>query len=147
MSRITICRREPFAKCDERREFRMNRRKRLTNRRDFVKLWRKCPNKLPNQSANFCANESRRAIFRQQFIWLRRKAKLYFQDALGFAVVEPGTNRSANLDTIYDLASLTKPLVTGLLCAKLIEARQNQTRQTNLRDFLFSSIADEKARN
>src|SRR5207248_9205023 len=27
----------------------------------------------------------------------------------------------ATLDTIYDLASLTKPLITGLLCAQLIE--------------------------
>ena len=29
---------------------------------------------------------------------------------------------SARLDTIYDLASLTKPLVTGLLCARLVES-------------------------
>jgi len=28
----------------------------------------------------------------------------------------------ASLNTIYDLASLTKPLVTGLLCARLVEA-------------------------
>ncbi len=42
------------------------------------------------------------------------------QDALGFAVVEP-EKIEAKIDTIYDLASLTKPLVTGLLCAKLIE--------------------------
>jgi len=28
----------------------------------------------------------------------------------------------ATLNTIYDLASLTKPLVTGLLCARLVEA-------------------------
>ena len=49
------------------------------------------------------------------------KGEIVFQDALGFAVVEP--NRiGANLDTIYDLASLTKVLVTGLLCAKLIES-------------------------
>jgi CubicO group peptidase (beta-lactamase class C family) len=44
-----------------------------------------------------------------------------FADALGNAVVEP-RRIAATLDTIYDLASLTKPLVTGLLCARRIEA-------------------------
>src|SRR5205807_1294370 len=43
-----------------------------------------------------------------------------FADALGDAVREP-ENRPATLETIYDLASLTKPLVTGLLCAQLVE--------------------------
>jgi serine-type D-Ala-D-Ala carboxypeptidase len=41
-------------------------------------------------------------------------------DALGDAVREP-EERAANLDTVYDLASLTKPLVTGLLCARALE--------------------------
>jgi len=45
--------------------------------------------------------------------------RIMFSDALGQAVRDPG--RPASLDTIYDLASLTKPLITGLLCAKLIE--------------------------
>jgi serine-type D-Ala-D-Ala carboxypeptidase len=45
-----------------------------------------------------------------------------FADALGDAVVAP-EKYSATLDTIYDLASLTKPLVTGLLCAWLVQAR------------------------
>ena len=44
-----------------------------------------------------------------------------FAGALGDAVVEP-RRIAATLDTIYDLASLTKPLVTGLLCARIIEA-------------------------
>jgi CubicO group peptidase (beta-lactamase class C family) len=44
-----------------------------------------------------------------------------FADALGHAVVEP-YRISASLQTVYDLASLTKPLVTGLLCARRIEA-------------------------
>jgi len=48
------------------------------------------------------------------------KGEIILQDALGFAVVEP-EKIAAKIDTIYDLASLTKPLVTGLLCAKLIE--------------------------
>jgi len=45
---------------------------------------------------------------------------IIFADALGQAVVQP--YQIANkLDTVYDLASLTKPLVTGLLCARRIE--------------------------
>lgn len=40
--------------------------------------------------------------------------------AAGDAVREP-VRHPATLDTIYDLASLTKPLVTGMLCAKLVE--------------------------
>jgi CubicO group peptidase (beta-lactamase class C family) len=43
-----------------------------------------------------------------------------FADALGNAVVEP-EKIPATLKTIYDLASLTKPLITGLLCARRIE--------------------------
>src|SRR5580765_7402177 len=48
------------------------------------------------------------------------RGETVFADALGHSVVEP--YRIANkLDTIYDLASLTKPLVTGMLCARRIE--------------------------
>jgi CubicO group peptidase (beta-lactamase class C family) len=46
--------------------------------------------------------------------------EVLFTDAVGHSVVEP--YRIANkLDTIYDLASLTKPLVTALLCSRRIE--------------------------
>ena len=46
--------------------------------------------------------------------------EIVFADALGYSVVEP--YRIANtFGTIYDLASLTKPLVTALLCARRIE--------------------------
>jgi CubicO group peptidase (beta-lactamase class C family) len=48
------------------------------------------------------------------------KGRVIFQDALGFAVIEP-ERIEARLDTIYDLASLTKPLITGLLTTILIE--------------------------
>src|SRR6266550_1000559 len=44
-----------------------------------------------------------------------------FSDALGDAVVNPQPI-PATTETIYDLASLTKPLVTGLLCSRRIEA-------------------------
>lgn len=46
-----------------------------------------------------------------------------FADAVGHAVVEP-YRITASLQTIYDLASLTKPLVTGLLCARRVDAGQ-----------------------
>ncbi len=48
------------------------------------------------------------------------KGEIVLHGALGNAVVEPEVIK-AESDTIYDLASLTKPLVTGLLCAALIE--------------------------
>src|SRR2546426_8888521 len=44
-----------------------------------------------------------------------------FADALGDAVVREPETHAATLETIYDLASLTKPFVTGLLCARLVE--------------------------
>lgn len=46
-----------------------------------------------------------------------------FADALGDAVREPQTH-PASLETVYDLASLTKPLITGLLCARRVESDQ-----------------------
>jgi serine-type D-Ala-D-Ala carboxypeptidase len=46
--------------------------------------------------------------------------KTIFADALGDAVLEP-ESYPTTLETIYDLASLTKPLITGLLCAQLVE--------------------------
>lgn len=49
------------------------------------------------------------------------KGEIRFADALGFAVKTSGKEIPARLETIYDLASLTKVLVTGLLCAKLVE--------------------------
>jgi len=52
---------------------------------------------------------------------LAERGRPVFADALGNAVVEPYRIRAA-LQTIYDLASLTKPLVTGLLCARRIDA-------------------------
>src|SRR5438132_12372629 len=42
------------------------------------------------------------------------------EDHLGFAVVEPELIPTT-LDTIYDLASLTKPLVIGLLMVRFSE--------------------------
>jgi len=49
------------------------------------------------------------------------KGTTIFADALGNAVVDP-RSIPATVETIYDLASLTKPLVTGLLCSRRVEA-------------------------
>ncbi len=57
--------------------------------------------------------------------------EIRLQGAFGFAVVEPKKIK-AKIDIIYDLASLTKVLVTGLLCAKLIE-----NGELNLSDKIF----------
>ncbi|HEX7316755.1 MAG TPA: serine hydrolase domain-containing protein [Pyrinomonadaceae bacterium] len=46
--------------------------------------------------------------------------RVRFADAIGDAVREP-ESRPATLGTVYDLASLTKPLVTGMLLALLVE--------------------------
>jgi CubicO group peptidase (beta-lactamase class C family) len=48
------------------------------------------------------------------------RGRARFVDALGDAVREP-ERRAATRETIYDLASLTKPLVTGLLAALFVE--------------------------
>ncbi|MCA1616677.1 MAG: beta-lactamase family protein [Acidobacteria bacterium] len=48
-----------------------------------------------------------------------------FSGMLGNAVVEP-RSVPAHFHTIYDLASLTKPLVTGLLCARRVERGELQ---------------------
>jgi len=54
---------------------------------------------------------------------IAEKGEIVLRDAVGYAVVEP-EKLAAKIDTIYDLASLTKVLVTGLLAAKLIENRE-----------------------
>ncbi len=53
------------------------------------------------------------------------KGEIVLQDALGCAVIEP-ERIEAKFNTIYDLASLTKVLVTGLMIAKVIEAGEIQ---------------------
>jgi serine-type D-Ala-D-Ala carboxypeptidase len=51
------------------------------------------------------------------------RKEVVLADALGDAVKDV-EHHKATLDTIYDLASLTKPLITGLLCALAIERRE-----------------------
>ncbi|MGI8787320.1 MAG: serine hydrolase domain-containing protein [Pyrinomonadaceae bacterium] len=70
------------------------------------------------------------------------RGSVIFQDALGCAVVEP-EKIEAKIDTIYDLASLTKPLVTGLLGAKLIE-RGEINLEDKISKFFAEFDTDEK---
>ncbi len=75
---------------------------------------------MKNQISEFLQSRIEAKDFPSAVYLVAEKGEVVFTDALGFAVVEP-EKIAANLDTIYDLASLTKVLVTGLLCAKLIE--------------------------
>lgn len=54
---------------------------------------------------------------------IAENGRAVYGDALGTSVIQP-RKHSATLETIYDLASLTKPLVTGLLCAQLVESAE-----------------------
>ena len=63
-------------------------------------------------------------------------------DALGDAVRDT-ERHAATLDTIYDLASLTKPLVTGLLCAKLFE-RGELRLEDSVAQYLSGFDVDDK---
>jgi len=70
--------------------------------------------------SNFLQSRIAAKDFPSAVYLVAEKGEIVLQDALGLAVVEP-EKIETRIDTIYDLASLTKPLVTGLLCAKLIE--------------------------
>jgi CubicO group peptidase (beta-lactamase class C family) len=67
-----------------------------------------------------------------------------FADALGQAVREPESH-AASLETIYDLASLTKPLVTGLLCARLAQAGE-LTLDSSISNYLLEFDRPDKNR-
>ncbi len=75
---------------------------------------------MKNQISSFLQSRIDAKDFPSAVYLVAEKGEIILQDALGFAVLEP-ERIEANTNTIYDLASLTKPLVTGLLCAKLIE--------------------------
>jgi CubicO group peptidase (beta-lactamase class C family) len=67
-----------------------------------------------------------------------------FSDAIGDAVREP-SQRNATLNTIFDLASLTKPLVTGLLSALAIETCEISLDDTVARYLPELARGDKKA--
>jgi CubicO group peptidase (beta-lactamase class C family) len=72
--------------------------------------------------SNFLQERIEARDFPSAVYLVAERGEIVFTDALGFAVVEPEKIEARN-DTIYDLASLTKVLVTGLLCARLFENR------------------------
>lgn len=72
--------------------------------------------------SNFLSRRIEAADFPSAVYLIAENGQPVFADALGEAVREPESH-PATLETIYDLASLTKPLVTGLLCARLVENR------------------------
>ncbi len=72
------------------------------------------------------------------------KGEVVFHGALGNAVVEPEII-PARLDTIYDLASLTKPLVTGLLFAKFLEDDELYDVDTTLKKLIRWIQKDKEA--
>lgn len=87
----------------------------------------------------FLSSRIRAKDFPSAVYLVAEKGEIMFQDALGLAVVKP-ERIEAKTDTIYDLASLTKPLVTALLCAKLIEEDNLKTRVVeHLPDFDYAS--------
>ena len=73
------------------------------------------------------------------------RGRLAYADALGDAVRSPDGAAPARLTTIYDLASLTKPLVTGLLAAKLLE-RGAFELETEVSRFLRQFGGEDKRR-
>ncbi len=97
---------------------------------------------MKNQISEFLQSRIDAKDFPSAVYLVAEKSEIVLQDALGLAVVEP-EKIETRIDTIYDLASLTKVLVTGLLCAKLIE-----NGEINLSDKIakyFSEFeADEK---
>jgi CubicO group peptidase (beta-lactamase class C family) len=75
----------------------------------------------PDQTiSSFLAERIGAGDFPSAIYLVAERGRIVFTDALGHAVRAP-EQIPATQDTIYDLASLTKPLITGLLCARRIE--------------------------
>jgi CubicO group peptidase (beta-lactamase class C family) len=81
---------------------------------------------MPTPEANislFLAGRIAAGDFPSAVYLIAEGGRAVFCDALGNSVVEP-QRIPAKLDTVYDLASLTKPLITSLLCARRIETEE-----------------------
>lgn len=72
-------------------------------------------------------------------------ARVVLADALGHAAKTESQQYPATLETIYDLASLTKPLVTGLLCARRIESGEIELDEAVARFLPEFDSADKRA--
>src|SRR2546427_9208686 len=71
-------------------------------------------------------------------------SRTVFTDALGDAVREPET-RPETVNTIYELASLTNPLITGLICAQLVELGE-LTLDSSVANYLLEFDRPDKSR-
>jgi CubicO group peptidase (beta-lactamase class C family) len=67
-----------------------------------------------NQISEYLRSEIARGTFPSAQFVVGKRGKIICEDALGYAVIEP-EKIPATKETIYDLASLTKPLATALL--------------------------------
>jgi len=82
-----------------------------------------------NEIATFLDERIDAGDFPSAVYLVAEKGEIVLHEALGYAVVEP-ERIEARVDTIYDLASLTKVLVTGLLAAKLMESKELELGRT-----------------
>src|SRR5215213_3180713 len=73
-----------------------------------------------NEISSMLAERIEAGDFPSAVYLVAERGRVRFADALGDAVREP-VRHAATLETVYDLASLTKPLVTGTLLALLVE--------------------------
>src|SRR5256885_295452 len=70
--------------------------------------------------SEYLSSEIARGIFPGAQYAIGQDHEVTFDDALGSSVIEPERILTSH-DTLYDLASLTKPLVTSLLAVILAE--------------------------
>lgn len=70
--------------------------------------------------SNFLRPQIERGVFPGAQYVVGQDREVVAEDAVGSAVIEP-ERVAVNLDTIYDLASLTKPLVTALLAVIMVD--------------------------
>lgn len=84
---------------------------------------------MPDPISQFLAERIDAGDFPSAVYLVAEKGEIVMHEALGNAVVEPELIE-ARKDTIYDLASLTKVLVTGLLAANLIESKELELGRT-----------------
>ena len=76
---------------------------------------------MHQEISNFLRSRIDAGDFPSAVYLVAEKGEIQFHDAFGYSVVEPERIK-AKLDTIYDVASLTKPLVTGLIVSRMVES-------------------------
>src|SRR4030095_14447767 len=72
-----------------------------------------------DQISAFLTQRIEAGAFPSAVYLIAERNRAVFSDAVGHSVIEPYRIASTT-KTIYDLASLTKPLITGLLCCRRV---------------------------